>query len=157
MCDWVTSAILFVMPLRTFHLALCFIQQGVTLTEDLMQMTCFLLVLWFDITHTKTSTVIDRYKRLIQLSKYILTPNATCWQQLSVLAWMNISLISDICLLKICLGFQNYSPTKVTHLRIGFAKPKFFLLNTLHTHRNGVNEQNIEMHIHTHWEINNIK
>ena len=55
-----------------------------------------ILVLWSDITHMQTHTTHSESNRLTQPYKYILTPPAMCSQQLSVLHWMNNSLISKI-------------------------------------------------------------
>ena len=58
-------------------LDVCFMQQGVKFTEVWYIMWCgFLLVLWFDITHTQTQTQTahSRASRLIHPYKYIFTP-----------------------------------------------------------------------------------
>ena len=61
----------------------------------------FLLVLWFDITHTqKTQTHTQRHTTHSQASrpthpfKYTFTPTVMCSQQLSLLHWMNNSVTS---------------------------------------------------------------
>ena len=48
----------------------------------------FLLVHWFDITHTQTHTVHSWARRLTHPYKYIFTPPIMCSQQLPLLHWM---------------------------------------------------------------------
>ena len=77
----------------------------------------FLLVLWFDITHTNKHKHIQRHKTHLGASrpmhpcKYIFTPTVICSQQLSLLHWMNNSLISKIYFPQ-CLFFS-----KIVHLQ----------------------------------------
>ena len=71
--------------------------------------------------------------------KCILRPPVMGSQQLSVLYWMNNSLISKNSFPK-CL-FKNYSLVEVTYLLIGCSKTRVFLLNTNNTNRNYGNKQ----------------
>ena len=74
---------------------LCFVQQGVSLPRS--NTWCgFLQVLWFDITYKKRHTTHSGANRLTHPNKYILTSPVMCWQQLSVLHWMNNLLMSRI-------------------------------------------------------------
>ena len=61
-------------------------------------------------------------------------------QQLSLLHWMNNSLISKFTFCNSFL-FKNYSLAKVIYLLIICNKTRFFLWNTNNTDRNGVNKQ----------------
>ena len=65
---------------------MCFMQQGIELTEGLTRMTWFLLLLLFDTTNTGKHTLgTQRPIYLHTHSKYILTPTVMCTQQLPVL------------------------------------------------------------------------
>ena len=81
-----------VMP---WYLLMCFVQHGVSLPRS--NTWCgFLQVLWFDITYKKRNTTHSGANRLTHPDKYILTSPVMCWQQLSVLHWMNNLLMSRI-------------------------------------------------------------
>ena len=67
-----------------------------TPTALLIVLFLWLEYFWSDITHMQTHTTHSESNRLTQPYKYILTPPAMCSQQLSVLHWMNNSLISKI-------------------------------------------------------------
>ena len=62
--------------------------------------------------------------------------------QLSVLHWMNNSLISEIYFRKFhnVFVFQNYSLVEFTYLLIRFNNTKFFWWNTKNIDTNGVNK-----------------
>ena len=75
----------------------------------------FLLVLWFDITHTNTQTVHSWASTLIHPHKYIFTPPVMCSQHLPFDDYINNSLISKIYFHNEFL-FKNYSVVKVIYL-----------------------------------------
>ena len=99
----------------------------------------FLLVPWFDITHTHTHThtAHSGVSRMIDPYKYIFKPTVTCSQQLSLLQWMKNSMTSNI-FFPYCLFFSKI-------MLIRCYKTRFFLWNTNNTDRNGVNKT----HTHT--------
>ena len=73
--------------------------------------------------------------------KYILTPPVMCSQQLSVLHWINNSLISKILQRSlVSLLCKNYWCADVTYPLIRF-KTKFFLWNIKNNDRTHVNKQ----------------
>ena len=126
--------------------------------------TWLLLALWFDITHTNKYTHnTNRDNR--PTHKYILTAPVMCSQQLSLLHWINRSLILKIYFyyifiiyFVISLLFKNQSLAEVAYLLIKFSKTKSFLWNTKNTDRNHVNEQKTRTRPHTiHLEKNNIR
>ena len=116
----------------------------------------FLLVLWFDITHTNNKhTHIQRHtapseaNRLTHPYKFIFASLVMCSQQLSLLHWINNSLISKIYIAQ-CLFFSKYnSLVKVIYLLIRCYKTRFFLWNKNSTDIIGINKQNIHTP-HTH-------
>ena len=122
-------------PLCQKHLAIDFIQQGFMFTVGLTQVTWLLLCLSFDITHTAHRET----NRLT--NKYISTLPVMCSQQLSVLHWINHSLILKIQRSAISFLFKNLSSAEVTYQLIRFNKTKPFLWNTENTDKNHVNEQ----------------
>ena len=72
-------------------LDVCFLQQGIKFTE-VWHIMCFLLVLWFDITHTNTQThtAHSGASRLAHPYKCIFTPSVMCSQQLLYyIKWLN--------------------------------------------------------------------
>ena len=71
-----------------------------------------------------------------------------CFQQLSVLHWMNNLLISKTCFT------EFYKPVEVTYLLIRYNKIVFFLWNMVNTDRNGVNKQTTPTYTHTHTHTN---
>ena len=68
----------------------------------------FLLLLWFDFTHSQTK--IQHTQGQWDKYKYMLTHPVMCSQQLSVLRWMNNSLMSKMSLRCLCFS-------KITHLQ----------------------------------------
>ena len=106
---------------------------------------CFLLVLWFDITHphthtfTKTHSTHSGTSRLIHPYKYIFTTPVMSSQQLFLLHWMNNSLISRIYFPQCTFFSKIISVVKVIYLLIGCYKTMFFLWNTNNPDRNCVN------------------
>ena len=104
----------------------------------------YLLVLWFDITHTHTHTNTHKQRhtadigasRLTHQYKYTLTLLVMFSQQLSVLHWMNNLLISKIYFAdssNMSLLFKNFWLAEVTDLMIRMNKTKFFVWNTKNT------------------------
>ena len=91
--------------------------------------------------HTHKNTVHSEANRLTHPCKYILTAPAMSSQQLSVLHWMNNSLILKIYFPQSFL-FKDYLLVEVIYMLIGCNKTKFFLWNTNNTDRNDVNKQN---------------
>ena len=66
-------------------------------TAHIKWIRLFLLVLWFNITHTITKTHSKhRHQQTDTLNKYIVATPVMSSQQLSVLHWMNNFLISKI-------------------------------------------------------------
>ena len=119
-------------------------QQDIKFSEGVIQMTWFLLVLWFDITcadKQSTHRPIDWH-----IDNDILTPDATCMQQLPALHWVNNLLIQIFTLQRstMSLLFKSSSLLKVIFLLIWFSKTKSFLWKTDNTDRNSVNDQNTQ-------------
>ena len=90
--------------------------------------TWLLLALWFDITHTNKYTHnTNRDNR--PTHKYILTAPVMCSQQLSLLHWINRSLILKICFFIIYLLFilLYLCFSRINHLQ----KSRICLLNSV--------------------------
>ena len=80
--------------------------------EGLTQVTWFLLVLWFDISHTQTNIEQDTQRPIDWFMHInILTLPIMCTQQLSVLHWMDNLLIQKFTLERpiMFLLFKIYS------------------------------------------------
>ena len=103
------------------HFAVCFMQQVIKFTEAFTRMTWFLLVLWFDITHTDKHTEYKGTNRLthtyvniyiytyIYIYKYILKPHVMCTRRsylycTELVTCWNKNLWSEIYLL-----FKNFT------------------------------------------------
>ena len=72
----------------------------------------------------------------------MFTPPVMCSQQLSLLQWMNNSLISKFYFPQ-CLFFSKLFTCESIYLLIRCYKTGFFIWNTNNTDGNGVNKQNI--------------
>ena len=96
---------------------ICFVQQGIKLTEVWHWWDGFLLVPWFDIVHTNKQHT--RADRLTHPYKYILTPPVMCSQQLSVLHWMNNLLILKFYFTDFHSVFAFQKLTCRSHISVG--------------------------------------
>ena len=113
----------------------------------------FLLVLWFDITHTQGHRAHLGGSRLTHPYKYIFTPTIMFSQQLSLLYWINNYWYQKF---TFCFTFLLFC-SKIIHLQksylfIGCYKIRFFLWNTNITERNDVNKQNTQSGERWHWK-----
>ena len=88
--------------------------------------------------HTQRNTAPSEVSRLTHSCKYIFTPPVMCSKQLSLLQWMNNSLISKVYFPRYPFFFKDYSLVKVIYLLIRCYKARFFLCNKNNTDRNGV-------------------
>ena len=86
-------------------------------------------------THTKTHSTHRGQWTDINPYKYILTPPAMCWQQLSVLQSSTMSLL-----------FENFYLVEVIYLVIRFNKTKFLPWNANNTKRYSAHKQNTYHH-----------
>ena len=71
-------------------------------------------IIWLDVTQKYKWKKRTSTNRLMHTYEYISTLPVMCSTQVSLLDWMNKSLISKIHLTQVCniFGFQNYSLTK---------------------------------------------
>ena len=119
--------------------AVCFMQKGINFTEVWHNVFFGSALIW---SHTRAHkpTSHTGAKRLTHPYKYILTLPVMCWQQLSVLHWINNLLTSKLYVAE----FHNlyaFQKLEVAYLLIRFNKITFFLWNIKNTDRNGVNKQ----------------
>ena len=77
-------------------LAMCFMQKRTKFTVGLTQMEKLLLAFWFDHMHKQTNTHHIQTGIYRLTHKDIITSSVICTQQLSVLHWINHSLISKM-------------------------------------------------------------
>ena len=118
------------------YIGVCFLQR-VKFTEVWHIMWFFAETL---ISHSHKDTAHSGASRVTHPYKYIFSLPVVCSQQLSLLYWMNDSLISKIYFLQ-CLFFSKIF-TCQSHLLIRCYKARIFLWSTNNTDRNGVNKQN---------------
>ena len=108
---------------------------------------------WFDITNTRTQT--QRYTTLkgqkndTQPYKYLFTPPVTCSQQLSLLHWMNNSLILNNNFPH-GLFFSRIIHLCKSYLLIWCYETRLSVWNTNNTGRNGVNKITTHTRTRTH-------
>ena len=96
-----------------------FYAKGIKFTEGLTRMAWFLLVLWFDITHTGHIGT----NKLTRTYKYISTPHVMCTQQLPLLRQMNDLRIQNLLYRVLqCIFYSNCSLVQVIYLLIRFNK-----------------------------------
>ena len=84
---------------------MCFMQWDIKFTEGLAQMTWFLLLLWFDVTHRQTHIGHTGTNRLTHTHKYIITLPAMYKQQQLVLQWINNLQIQTFILQRSTMSF----------------------------------------------------
>ena len=115
-------------------------QQGIS---SLRPNTCFLLVLWFDITHTKTHiTHRDQHHLFCVYISYLdYTEWIICWYQKFALQSSTMSLL-----------LKNYWHVETTYLMIKFSNTKLFLWNT----KKGINKINGVNHVCNTWMVNGV-
>ena len=103
---------------------------------------------WYSdlILHTQRHPAHSGASRLTHPYKYIFRTTATCSQQLSLLHWMNNSLIPKNIFHNIFFCSKTIHLQK-SYLLIRYYKTRFFLWNTNNTDENGVNnKQNTQPH-----------
>ena len=101
-------------------------------------------LIWYYM-HKHRHTAHSGTSRLTHACKYIFTPLLMCSLQLSLLHWMNNSLISKIDFRQ-CLFCSKIIHLQKLYLLIRCYKIRFFLWNTNNTDRNGANKQNKHTH-----------
>ena len=133
-------------------------QEDVTFTVTLTQMTWFLLVLWFDITHAHThahahahtrTQIYRQHTGTNRLThKCVLTPPIKCLRQLYVLNWINHSMISKFYFTEV----NNIFTSKIIFLHkshicwLDSVRLSPWYWNTNNTDWSQVNEQKTNTH-----------
>ena len=109
---------------------MCFMKQGIKFTEVWHIMWFFAgTLIWY---HIHKHTVHSEGSRLTHPYKYILTPPVVCSQQLSVLHWLNNSLISKIYLLIRCKKTKFFQTLKKDNTGNSSCKNKWYPLFLKH-------------------------